>query len=64
MRSAAPRAIRSLRHPEGLRRLLHADHDVVVVSVWAGGAGDVGSVGVSWSARRVSTRVILEAWVG
>ena len=27
MRSAAPRGTRSLRHPEGLRRLLNADHD-------------------------------------
>jgi hypothetical protein len=58
MRSAAPRGIRSLRHPEGLR-LWNVDHGVVMaLGDGAEVAGDVGGV-LSWPVSRVSARVIL-----
>lgn len=60
MRSVAPRGVRSLRHPEGLRRRLNVDHGVVMVWVYgAGVAGNVGWVGVELVGEQAGTRVIL-----
>jgi hypothetical protein len=46
IRSVAPRGIRSLSHPKGLRRLLNVDHGVVLVLVMGRGSQGMWGVGV------------------